>query len=137
MDSATEFLFGSCVNSLSSTLPYPPRSQAYIPPQPYTEAAHPADVFAKAFWDCQIVVSNRERASWAWPLAEIWKDKTAAPMKIVNAYIEPIIKEAVVRRQNTPAKEKKQSEDDSENSQTLLDSLLDSTTDLKVLRDEL
>lgn len=58
--------------------------------------ANAAERFAKAVAHCQVTVSNRERAGWAWPLGEITKDKTADAMQTVNSYVEPIIKEAIV-----------------------------------------
>ena len=45
LDSATEFLFGNCVESLSAGLPYP-RNAAYVPIVPRTAKGDAADLLA-------------------------------------------------------------------------------------------
>jgi hypothetical protein len=45
-----------------------------------------------------MLVADRERYTSLWPLLEIFKDKTTEPMSIVNAYVEPIVKEAIEKR---------------------------------------
>ncbi|KAF5326502.1 hypothetical protein D9611_000513 [Ephemerocybe angulata] len=136
IDTATEFLFGNCVHALSAGLPYPPKA-AYVPPQQQDPAGRIANEFSAAFLRSQEIISVRERSGWLWPLSEIWEDKTIEPMKVVNAYLEPIIHEAVERRKNTLPNEDKQAEKESEDNQTLLDSLMDATMDPRVLRDEI
>jgi hypothetical protein len=92
LDSATEFLFGSCVDSLSSDLPY---SHNVNTPESRGRVTKAADDFANAFAKAQYYISERECSGPVWPLYEIFKDKTDESMKIVNAYIDPIIKDAV------------------------------------------
>ncbi|KAF9007215.1 CYP63 cytochrome P450 monooxygenase-like protein [Cyathus striatus] len=136
LDSATEFLFGSCVHSLESTLPYPHNAPPYLNAQVHRSAA---DIFARAFLESQEIISTRERLGWIWPLWEITKDKTKEPMEIVNAYIEPIIKEAI-RKKEEAMKEgivrEKRIESEVAEDETLLDHLVGITTDPVVLRDE-
>lgn len=43
----------------------------------------------------QHIVSQRLRRGWLWTLFELWGDDTVGPMKVVNAYIEPILKNAI------------------------------------------
>ncbi|KAF9007213.1 CYP63 cytochrome P450 monooxygenase-like protein [Cyathus striatus] len=137
LDSATEFLFGSCVNSLESSLPYPENAPPYLNSQMHNE---PANIFAKAFRDAQWVIAVRERCGWAWPLLEITKNKTAQPMSIINAHIEPIINEAL-RKKEAAVKEglweeKTIGSSEVADDETLLDHLVRITSDPKVLRDE-
>ena len=132
LDAATEFLFGNCVESLSAGIPYP-YNATYLPPVKRTAKGDAANAFAHAFLEAQEVISVRERYGWVWPLAEIFKDKSYEPMKIVNSYIEPIVKEALEKKRNSPIKEKGEEPSDEE---TLLDSLVRVTDDPVVLKDE-
>ncbi|KAJ3507902.1 hypothetical protein NLJ89_g6044 [Agrocybe chaxingu] len=132
LDSATEFLFGNCVESLSAGLPYP-HNAAYPPPLPRTARGDAANAFATAFLEAQAIISIRERYGWVWPLAEIFKDKSAEPMRIVNSYIEPIVKEALAKKR-APSEQEKLEENDNA---TLLDHLVRVTDDPVVLKDEI
>lgn len=126
LDITTEFLFGSCMDSLSSTTPYPHNAEDH--PAYITSArGDAADAFAAAFQEATEIVSNRERSGWTWPLREIFEDKAVKPMKIVNAYLEPIVKDALEKKRNSPVKEKV---DDEAEDGTLLDHLV-SVTDGK------
>ncbi|KAJ6460723.1 cytochrome P450 [Mycena vulgaris] len=102
MDAATAFLFGSCVDSLAAPLPYPASG-----PSPFSAPASPAhsDVFTAA------------------------GDATRAPMRVVDAYLEPII--AATVRKGAAGKEKDAAPE------TLLDELLNLISDPKVLKDEM
>jgi cytochrome P450 len=64
-------------------------------------------------------------------LFEIFQDKTAKPMKIVSSFIDPLVSAAVERRKNG----EKMGEKDLD-SETLLDHLVKSTEDPKILKDE-
>lgn len=121
MDSATEFLFGSCVHSLHETLPYP-----YFATTEATDAPQTiADRFSDAFRDAQWTVSFRARLGWLWPWEELFKSKTEEPMKVVDAVLKPIIDEAVKKKSAT---EMTESTEDDTGDETLLDSLVRSTS---------
>lgn len=94
LDSATEFLFGSCVNSAKVGLPYPGSGQDDA--NRFTGNA--ADKFARAFMDAQWNSMIRVRIGYLWPLVELAKNKMKAPMDIVNAYLDPILAAALQRR---------------------------------------
>ncbi|KAJ2929607.1 hypothetical protein H1R20_g7493, partial [Candolleomyces eurysporus] len=113
-----------------------PPNATYLPNGQKSPQKNAADEFADAFLKAQEIIADRERLSWIWPLFEINKDKTADSMKIVNAYIEPVIKEAVERKQNAPPQEKNVDDKEAEKEGCLLDHLLDVTMDPVVLRDE-
>ncbi|KAJ7254379.1 cytochrome P450 [Mycena haematopus] len=137
MDSATEFLFGSCVNSLHASLPFP-HNATFTSIASNSARAHVATEFSAAFNESMLHVASRVRFGYAWPLLELWHDKTVAPMEIVSAYIDPIIHDAVQKKalakslgtsvDNTDEKDKEGA--------TLLDELLNVTSDPKVLKDE-
>ncbi|KAK1231185.1 hypothetical protein PQX77_005711 [Marasmius sp. AFHP31] len=128
LDSATEFLFGSCVNNLASPLPYPKSHFASVSAPPPTQA----DLFAKAFLESQDGIGLRERTGPVWPLLEIFEDRVQKPMKIVSAFVDPIIAEAVEKKK---ARGKPSSKDEAREDETLLDHLVDTTDDPVVLKD--
>jgi hypothetical protein len=82
LDSASEFLFGHDVKSLSSGLPYP-----HNVVRPDVAQSTSAEDFAIAIAKSQYLISKRARLGAIWPMFEIFQDKTAEPMKVVNAYL--------------------------------------------------
>ncbi|KAF8060193.1 cytochrome P450 monooxygenase pc-1 [Lyophyllum atratum] len=135
LDSASEFLFGHCVHSLTAGLPYP-HNASYVPPESNSPQAKRANEFAHAFLEAQEVLSSRLRYGWIWPLAEIWEDKTKKPMKIVNAYLDPIIQEAITKKDAAPRSAERKIESHVEDGETLIDHLVSLSSDPVALRDE-
>ncbi|KAJ7647752.1 cytochrome P450 [Roridomyces roridus] len=132
MDSATEFLFGACVDSLSCIPPYPhyaPANLAHESPR-----AKEANDFIEAYGDGMVQIAFRQRVGWIWPLFEMFGDKTAKSMAIVANYIDPIIHAALEKKRIVG--EDKTSFDSGEQT-SLLDSMLQSTSDPKLLKDEI
>ncbi|KAF8590882.1 cytochrome P450 [Ramaria rubella] len=134
MDSATEFLFGSCVHSLAAQLPYAhdsSRKEAVSTP-------HSSDKFATAFSQAQHQIALRARLTKVWPLAEFWKDKTKDSMKIIYEYIDPILHDALDKKKAVAEKNVSLSAEVlvNDRSATLLDHLVDQTTDPIIIRDE-
>ena len=130
LDSATEFLFGHCVHSLDAGLPYP-HNISDTPTNILTPEKQVANNFSAAFLDVQMAVSQRERLDFVWPLWEIFENKTKKHMKVVDAFIEPIVADAISKKND--ARREKVSE---EGEGTLLDHLVQVTSDPKVLKDE-
>ncbi|KAF8654871.1 hypothetical protein AX16_003332 [Volvariella volvacea WC 439] len=130
LDSATEYLLGHDVKSLSAGLPYPHYSHLYQTPQGLA-SSHPANKFAQALFAAQVHTAARARYGEKWPLFEFWKDKVKGPMKIVHEFIEPILYDAIA------AKKQMQIRGVSENkeSDTLLEQLVSSTDDFTFLRE--
>lgn len=131
LDSATEFLFGTCVHSLKAGLPY---AHSVVPTSVSSKTANEveADTFAHAFLEAQELISGRERVGYpVWPLLELFGDKTKAPMDIVNAYIDPIIAEALEKKRNSALVaekiEKVEGSDEIGEDETLLDHLVRDT----------
>lgn len=98
MDSATEFLFGQDVQTLSAALPYPSTSQ--LAKLNSTTASHPANRFAEAFLGAQVATSRRGFRGPQWGLFEFWKDEVEPYMEIVRGFIDPIIKSALEEKRN-------------------------------------
>ncbi|KAJ7284578.1 cytochrome P450 monooxygenase pc-1 [Mycena rebaudengoi] len=137
MDSATEFLFGQCANSLSASLPYP-HNVSPIPAMEDLTSSQDADSFPAAFAEVMLQIAFRERVGWVWPLFEMFSDRTAKPMKTVDKFLDPIIRSAVERKKRNKRDEVPAFEDgDTGDDATLLDELLKSTTDQKLLKDEI
>lgn len=141
LDSATEFLFGFSVHSMSTGIPYPHNAPDHLkfPPNVNGFGNPGTDAFAKAFLEAQFRISQRIRNGWVWPVNDVFKDQTTESMEVVNRFVEPIVKEAVKKNgrnfgaakvdgkggatMDLPAKEREVGEDE-----TLLDHLVKYTT---------
>jgi len=120
LDSASEFLLGDSLESISAGLPYPHNAQ-HTPEVKRTSKGDAANGFASAFLKAQEIISLRERLGWAWPLVEFWEDRAKGPMDVVNSYIEPIVHRALEMRQSGALDEKERE------NETLLESLVRDT----------
>ncbi|KAF8219014.1 cytochrome P450 monooxygenase pc-3 [Tricholoma matsutake] len=136
IDSATEFLFGSDIDTLSAGLPYPASS-----PLASSDAFmnHPSNKFASAILECLCQTLNRANYGSSWPLAEFWKNKVKPHRKVVDQFIEPVLVEALAKRTKAAdsgrtASDKLRTDADEE---TLLNHLINQTQDIQVLKDEL
>ncbi|KAJ7580631.1 cytochrome P450 [Mycena floridula] len=130
LDSATEYLFGKDVCSLSAGLPFPESmvndrtiSQSY-------NAEHPANQFAEAFALGQLHASLRTQSGKHWPLTEMKRDELIPLRKIINEFVDPIIDEALEKRRTL-------SPDAKEEGESFLAHLVRHTQDYQVLQDEL
>ncbi|TFK64703.1 cytochrome P450 monooxygenase pc-3 [Pluteus cervinus] len=130
MDSATEFLFGQDVRSLSAGLAYP----HYTPEdQRLASQNHPSNIFVQAFNEAQNISAIRSRFGPHWRLREFWQDRAKAQMSTVTAFIKPILASAIAKKaQDGPEKREEVEEGD-----TLLDHLINFTSDEKILLDEI
>ena len=133
LDSATEFLFGNDVQSLSAELPYPHYVATSFAKNLAAEAEHPASRFVAAFSKAQFITVFRMRFGMHWPLGEFWRDKLKEPMKVVHDFIDPIVAEAIRRKREVAEKGIVKDRDD----ETLLENLVNSTEDPITLRDEI
>lgn len=95
LDSATEFLLGQDVCSLSAGLVYPPSS-------PFSKDLnifhHPANQFAHAFHEAQVCTAPRSSFGLLWRVREFWEDKVKKHMKVCYGFIDPILKEALEKK---------------------------------------
>jgi hypothetical protein len=123
MDCATQFLFGKDVRSLSAGLPYPNQPE---------DLTHPANAFAHAFARAQGVLVRRSRIGRMWPLTEFWGDVSEPHMKVVNAFVEPLVSQAVEKKKLRAASGSAEKGDED----VLLYQLAETTEDRIILRDE-
>ncbi|KAK0191618.1 cytochrome P450 monooxygenase pc-3 [Armillaria mellea] len=130
LDSATEFLFGKDVRSLSASLPYP----VYAPlSQSDTESA--SVEFARAFGEAQLETALRTRFAGYWPLFEFWTDRTKTKMVTVRKFLDPILAKAAsgACKEHIGVGKTREVQE----GETLLDHLVCYTDDQNVLRDEI
>ncbi|KAI6039227.1 cytochrome P450 [Pisolithus marmoratus] len=138
LDSATEFLFGKSVLSLSAGLVYP-KSSLLAQNEDFTN--HPANVFARAFAEAQSQAMFRSRFGSSWRLAEFWSDRIRKVMKVCHRFIDPILKDALeMKRSMKEGEEPTGQAYTGENGvleDTLVGHLVNCTEDLTIIRDEI
>lgn len=139
LDSATEFLFDACVHSLRSTLPFPHNLAASasspfaatttLAPRAASTEKEPdeAEAFTSAFLKAEHLCSERALQDKLWPLCEMHVDQSKAHMRIVDAYLRPILEEALAkkaRRERGGKTARAEEADEIEDGETLLDHLV-------------
>ncbi|KAI9001368.1 cytochrome P450 monooxygenase pc-3 [Trametes punicea] len=136
LDSATEFMFGKCVHSLDSPLPYAHNDPAALQ---VVKKHSVAERFATAFANAQHVTSLRVRVGWSWHFNELLRDKAAEHMRVVDAFLQPILEEAIAKNRAAKAQDQESSEanEEAEENETLLDHLVKITDDPVFLHDEI
>ena len=117
MDTATEFLFGQDVKSLSGELPYPSTCQGYA-----SGPNHPSEKFTSAFSRAQEYSYPRGLYGTTWRLVEFWEDKVATQRRIMNEFIDPLIYAAFQKM-----KDARESHGADKDDETLLDYLVKQT----------
>ncbi|KAF4616028.1 hypothetical protein D9613_011378 [Agrocybe pediades] len=128
LDSATEFLFGQTVDSLSADLPYPPSYSHKNGPSFYN---HPSNIFVEAFSKGLDYTEARSGTGSAWRLFEFGGDKIKPLRETMDEFTRPMIEKALADRERAISdKEVKQSE-------TVLANLVHHTQDPQILKDEL
>ncbi|KAI6033791.1 cytochrome P450 [Pisolithus microcarpus] len=138
LDSATEFLFGKSVRSLSAGLVYPKNS---VPGKNMEHMNHPSNVFARAFLDAQSLTVFRSRLGTFWRLAEFWSDRVKKEVAVCYEFIDPILRDALEMKRSMKEGEKSAGQVCSEEKgvlgDTLLGDLINCTDDITLIRDEI
>ncbi|KAI6040657.1 cytochrome P450 [Pisolithus marmoratus] len=138
LDSATEFLFGKSVCSLSAGLVYPKNS---VLGQSKEYTSHPANVFACAFSVAQSHTALRGRLGSFWRLAEFWSDRVAKEMEVCYKFIDPILRAALETKRSMTEGEQSTGQVCNEEKgileDTLLGHLINCTDDFTAIRDEI
>jgi len=83
--------------------------QCHTGRNPYWQAT---EDFALALAEAQSIISQRLHKGWIWPLFEVFKDDITEPMRIVNLFIDPILKEAISKKSAEARGEKNVDTDD-------------------------
>ncbi|KZT68533.1 cytochrome P450 [Daedalea quercina L-15889] len=134
LDSAAEFLFGTCVNSLQLPLPISGLIPTIGRSKYAAVSTTTAESFADSFREAEHVCSDRAWRGWIWPLFEMFENKTSKHMKAVDQFLEPIIRDAL-RKKDMKSSEAERSVKDVEDG-TFLDNLVHYTSDYVILHDE-
>jgi hypothetical protein len=91
---------------LSAGLPYSPNPAEHSQLSGVGEdATNPATTFAHAFTEAQLVIARRSRFGEHWPLQEFWGEKLDPYMRIIDSFVEPIIKAAVEKKRLNDGKD--------------------------------
>ncbi|KAI9572478.1 cytochrome P450 [Boletus coccyginus] len=136
LDSATEFLFGKDVCSLSAGIAYPPSSPLFNDP---TLLNHPANRFIRAFTESQIATASRTNYGTSWRFAEPWQDQVEKHMQVCYEFVDPIVADMIAkkkREQGQPGSDVNNGTGKVKEGETLLEHLVHYTEDEKALRDE-
>ncbi|KAF8826282.1 hypothetical protein HHX47_DHR5000292 [Lentinula edodes] len=139
IDSATEFLFGHDIGTLSDPLPYPffhpSHSVSNDSASPFTQTFSAR--FSRSFNEAQTATAVRIRFGDMWPLREIWKDIPKEMMKVVHGFLDPIIQQGVQRSKLAQESKAAVPEIEKGEGETVLDHLIKHTDDPVILRDEI
>ncbi|KZT67253.1 cytochrome P450 [Daedalea quercina L-15889] len=128
LDSATEFLLGRCVYSPHSLLP-PSHGKREL-------ASVAAEASGPALNRVQERLAFRRQMGSAWPLFEIFGDKTKKDMRLISGFLTPIIQAALDRKKyNEEVMDDVERKYDAPH-HVLLDQLLDVSNDRKLIADE-
>jgi hypothetical protein len=95
LDSATDFLFGKDVCSLSAGLVYPPSSPLSEDPKFMN---HPANRFARAFSASQSAAAFRGNYGTSWRFFEFWQDRVQPYTKVLLEFIDPILEDTLSKK---------------------------------------
>lgn len=153
LDSATEFLFGDCVDSIHepSLLPHywlssdsgtatPALTTTQSSSMPVTNRNTSSTSFVRSFGAAQDIISRRVRVGYAWPALETFTDLTAEHRSKIREYLQPILERALEKKRGgivdagaTAVREKAELGE----GVTLLDYLVHQTEDKDIIRDSL
>ena len=130
LDSASEFLFGHDLETLSMRLPEAGKT-TLGPKGSLTNDEFGS--FRKAFEEAACVITQRARLGYFWPLAELTKNKMKEPSWVTKNWIDPLVKRALAEK----AKAKRHGLEAPITEKTFLEHLAQSTDDVGLIRDEL
>ncbi|KAH8113061.1 cytochrome P450 monooxygenase CYP63 [Phellopilus nigrolimitatus] len=92
LDSASEFLFGNNLDTLSLSLPEPGKAKM----GPKGSATNDAfGSFAQAFEQAQCVITQRARLGYFWPVAEVKKNKIKEAGQVTKKWLDPLVQRAI------------------------------------------
>lgn len=128
LDSASEFLFGHCIDTLAAELPYPFNISISDLGMAPTSSNKTLD-FGAAFTAAQYALAMRNSIGATWPLFEFFRDPTREPMKVVDLFLKPILKDAIEKHEASQEFSNAEKEFEDE---TLLDHLVRQTTGMEL-----
>jgi cytochrome P450 len=130
LDSASEFLFGTNLDTLSASLPV--AGEAAMGPK--GSATHDTwGSFAQSFEAAQQIIATRGRLGYFWPLFEFFGDKTAPHIKTIHRWLDPIVEKVLDDKTKMEQAGVRSPVED----KTFLQHLADSSQDHVLIRDQL
>ena len=108
-------MFGHDVGSLSANILYPASAAHLNKPSFYN---HSSSIFVKAFTEGQTLTANRTFLGNDWPLREFWSDKVGSLRKVMDNFTEPLMDDALAKR-NLELSKGADAKDDDENNNLL------------------
>lgn len=88
LDSASEFLFGHNLDTLSLSLPEPGKAKM----GPKGSATNDDfGSFTQAFEEAQCVITQRARLGYFWPVAELRQNKIKKAAQITKKWLDPMV----------------------------------------------
>ncbi|KAF8307675.1 cytochrome P450 [Clavulina sp. PMI_390] len=139
LDSATEFLMGDCPHSIHEPMLLPGGVQPKI-----AGSTGRTSAFVKAIAVGQEHISTRLHMGRAWPSAEIFRDNSIDYVPHLDAYLNPILEKAMLRRAELLEERDVKNAGSGgaqteglEEGMTLLDHLVLETDDRAIIRDSL
>ncbi|KAG9046265.1 hypothetical protein FS837_004762 [Tulasnella sp. UAMH 9824] len=133
MDTAGEFLFGrDDFGTLDMPLPQPGAEMSEGAKSASVEGGYGS--FVNAFESAQVLITKRlAMGPYGWAMAEFFNDSVKKHMRVVDSYLEPLVSDAVQRRKNLKPEEKGEKHE----YESFLDHLVDSTSDVQLIKDQL
>ena len=93
-----------------------------------TEPKSVKERFPEAFATVQRIVSERPRVGWVWPMMEVFKSAPDEHMTVVDAFIEPILQDALRKKEERAKAGEDLDDKESQDDETLLDHLVKQTS---------
>jgi hypothetical protein len=99
LDSASEFLFGMKLNTLSQPLTQPGKAKLGPKGSIPMDGATEFDEFTEAFERVAVIITRRGTQGDTWPLLELFEDKTEDSISTIMNWMEPMVKKAVSEKE--------------------------------------
>lgn len=97
LDSASEFLFGIKLDTLSQPLTVPGKVKLGPKGSIPSEGATKFDEFTEAFERVAVVITRRGVQGATWPLLELFKDKSEDAIATIMSWMEPVVEQAMAK----------------------------------------
>ncbi|KAJ7502610.1 cytochrome P450 monooxygenase CYP63 [Mycena galericulata] len=133
LDSASEFLFGTKLDTLLQPLTIPGKAKLGPKGSIPSEGATKFDEFTEAFERVAVLITRRGAQGPTWPLFELFTDKTEGSIATITSWMEPVVGQAIAKKE----RRKESGFETAPNEHVFLDFLASQTDDVEHIRYEL
>ncbi|KAJ7159063.1 cytochrome P450 monooxygenase CYP63 [Mycena crocata] len=133
LDSASEFLFGMKLDTLSQPLTVPGKVKLGPKGSIPNDGATEFDEFTEAFERVAVIITRRGVQGDTWPLLELFEDKTEDSIATIMNWMEPVVERAIKEK----GRRMKAGIQTAANENVFLDFLASKTDDVEHIRYEL